>query len=174
MTLEQLATVLNHGARVRDFDGMDDYGHQPVYRAFPSAGARHPIDFVVVTTAVDGIDSGAWRYDAGRCQLVELRLDKTRIRSAVAKSMHVLGVDRPPPALVFAIADFERTLCRYRGGTAHVWRDAGAALAVLQITAAASGVAACIVGIVGELIYVAHPFLVADVGALALGSVAEC
>jgi hypothetical protein len=52
--------------------------------------------------------------------------------------------------VVWFVADFGRTLARYRHGESLVWRDAGALLATMNLVAEALGMNCCALGATGD------------------------
>jgi SagB-type dehydrogenase family enzyme len=166
LDLESLAYVLASIGRVRDWSYADD-GCQLTHRAAPSAGGRHPCELAVVVNAVLGIESGLWWFDALRCMLVPQPAGDRVLRASEAVAA-ATALETGPPAAVFVVAHFQRTLSRYPAGSALVWRDAGAMLAMLHLAATAAGVSSCIAGTSGVLVRDGEN-LVADVGALVLG-----
>jgi hypothetical protein len=75
------------------------------------------------------------------------------------------------PAVIVVSANPAATLSRYPNGTAHVWRDAGALLATLHLTATDLGLASKILSTSGVLSqFDPSGTGTVDVGALLLGS----
>jgi hypothetical protein len=113
---------------------------------------------------VTGLASGAWRFDQLKCELVQAPGD-------AAETLQHLGaiIGRPPPpAALVAVAHIERTLSRYDEGMSLLWRDAGALLATLHLSATELGLASCIVGATGVMIDEPSRGEV-DVGSLVVG-----
>jgi SagB-type dehydrogenase family enzyme len=168
LALDDLATVLVHGARVRSWTDAED-GYQTTSRSAPSAGGRHPLDLKVIVRDVAGLDSGAWYFDAARCVLVrQSDLDRAAPDALRAVNAAAGGIE-DAPATVFAVAYFQRTLSRYPEGAALVWRDAGVLLGYLHLVASAAGLASCIVGTAGQLV-MDPDGPIGDVGALIIGA----
>lgn len=169
ITIADLANVLAPATRVQAWWSAPD-GFNATQRPTPSAGGRHPIDLVTVTTNVVDLDPGLWLFDPYTCELVEYGLRSNCGAAAVAQARAALEGGAEPAAAVFAIAHFGRTLSRYPGGSSLVLRDAGALLATMQLCANAAGLASCIVGTSGALLSrKSADHLVEDVGALLLG-----
>ncbi len=168
ITLSDLADVLVPAARVQAWWQAPD-GFTATERPTPSAGGRHPIELVVVAESVADLNRGVWFFDPYTCELVEDIGGADRGSTAVTRACEALQGGDKPAAVIFAVAHFERTLSRYPGGASFVLRDAGALLATMQLCAAATGLASCIVGTACVLYDDSSPWPVADVGALVLG-----
>jgi len=162
--LEDLASVLVSAGRIIDWAVAPD-GYVTTRRPVPSAGARHPLDLYLLVSEVHGLPPGAWRFDALRCELVETALAH---QPALDQLSEVLRAPAPPAALV-AVAHLQRTLSRYPTGISLLWRDAGALLATLQLSATDVGLASCIAGTCGVLVDETAQGVL-DVGALLLGA----
>jgi SagB-type dehydrogenase family enzyme len=169
---EDIATVLFHSARVRSAWTADD-GFIATSRPSPSAGGRHPFDLVVVVDRSIDLPSGTYAFDPITCALQVKSTDPAVTRQLVETARRLLEQTQPPPVLVYLVAEFRRTLDRYRLGATLVYRDAGALLATLGLTATAAGLATCIVATSGTLGINAVcdlPFpQFAEVGSIALG-----
>jgi SagB-type dehydrogenase family enzyme len=158
--LTELATVLMRAGRVTGWRGPLEQT-----RALPSAGGRTPIELDIVTTGVPGVPTGRWRFDPFHCRL--LRRSK-RVAESVPQLLKERGISTGDSwVVIFAVADFTRTLRRYPGGSSLVWRDAGVALGGLHLCATEIGVASCIIGSCGVLQSVNDTTV--DVGALIVG-----
>jgi SagB-type dehydrogenase family enzyme len=165
--LRDVATVLVHSARVRDFRPPDTYGFQETFGSIPTAGARAPLEFILLAREVVELEPGLWAFDPFRCVLNPLVGDTKK--ELAATLLGDLLRAPPPPAAIFVVVDFERTLSRYPAGSTLAWRDAGAALATLHLCAAAAGLGSCIVGSAGLIKQPTGDTFAADVGALAMG-----
>lgn len=160
----RLAGVLFTAARIRAVD--EAVGSS---RPAPSAGACHPFDLLVAVEDVADIPRGWWWFDPWTCRLhsgeATLPADEylERLREAAEATAR-------PPAAVVLIADLDRTVERYPEGSTLAWRDAGALLAVLQLSATSHGLASCILGASGVLWRASSTSTVQDLGALIVGS----
>lgn len=134
-------------------------------RTVPSAGGTHSIEpLVYISTASDRTDG--W-YRQGRGSLVPITLPSvTQCRLLTAVS-GALRRDRPPPAMLVAVADTRLLFERYPNGASLLWRDAGAFLAIAQLLATDLGMSSTIAGVSVRLEDVDPP--VQTVGALAMG-----
>lgn len=160
-----LASVLLHCGRIRDLR-TETSGAQLESRPLPSAGGRHPVHYEIVTVGINDLQDGRWRMRHDLCDLVPTGPAPADLGIRLAS----MGFGAaPPPAVVFVVADFERTLRRYPAGASLVWRDAGVALGGLHLYASDLGLASCIIGGTGLLYPDGDPSRLVDVGALALG-----
>ncbi|MBV9920324.1 MAG: hypothetical protein JOY78_05640 [Pseudonocardia sp.] len=107
------------------------------------------MDIIVLPTAVTGLSEqasplGGYLFDPDLCCLVPLDdPDQMRYRASRQWVTSLLGAG--PAALLAFAARPARTLSRYRGGLSLIYRDAGALLATLGLTASALGLACCAV-----------------------------
>ncbi len=169
LTLDELATVLVRAGRVRGWMNTPD-GVQLTHRPAPSAGARHPSELLVAALDVSGLQPGWWSFDSLTCALVIKALPELDVAAAAEAVRAAIGADHRPPAVVFLVADLSRTLSRYPAGMSLVWRDAGALLGLLHLCACDVGLGSCIAGLSG-ILPLESPL--ADVGALAIGSISQ-
>lgn len=165
--LDDLATVLYHGARIRGWHESDD-GYQMTSRPSASAGGRHPYELIVAVQDVAAVTEGLWLFDAARCSLVRRGIEAGRLQAALSAVNTAAGLTSNAPATIFLVAHFQQTLSRYPSGSTLVWRDIGAVVATLHLVASAAGLASCIVGTGGVLEF-DESQLVADGIALVIG-----
>jgi SagB-type dehydrogenase family enzyme len=164
--LSDLAAVLCRTDRVRRWGDVHQ-GVQWTSRPAPSAGGRHPCDLLVASRQVDGLAEGWWAFDGTLCELrsVDLAASSDQCIDRIAQVAELTD----PALVVFVVADFMRTLSRYAGGTALVWRDVGVVLAHLHLVATDLQLPSCIVGLTGVAADETWPIGVVDAGALAVG-----
>lgn len=167
--LEELVTVLVRSARVITWT-YDERGVETSFRPHPSAGALHPLALEVIVTDVDGLANGCWEFDPFRCDLIR----SSRPQDQLVRALRLIGDAarcEDIPACIVIVANPSRTLSRYPRGTAHLWRDTGALLATLHLSAADVGLASTIVGTSGVLDRFDRTGTGSvDVGALAIGT----
>lgn len=176
-TMVQLAALLHRVFRLRGFDEADD-GAIKRSRPVPSAGARHPLVPLLLVDDVDGLNEGLWRLEPDSATLHHVidTTSSTALERAWAAVMDAGALADRPPAVVLLAARFDATLARYPGGSTLVWRDAGAAMAMLALTATDLRLASCLLGTAGVLdsatLRTAGVVgeLVADIGAVAVGA----
>jgi SagB-type dehydrogenase family enzyme len=172
MSLTDLASILLPSARIQGWWEAPD-GYTAMQRPTPSAGGRHPLELALLAVKIDGVRPGLWHFDAAACDLVRAEASEGVASVALEEVLAALEGDSTPAAAIFVIADFGRTLSRYPNGMSLVFRDAGALLATLHLCASDAGLASCIVGSAGALVYESDSTLVADVGAVLVGGYTE-
>lgn len=139
----QLGAFLWHACRTRG-SGTSELGFDLEHRASPSAGAIHPIHIVVKRPECDRW----WLYRPSTHELAELNFATEKLAGLYEHSLQVLeGVSA---TRILFLAEPGETLGKYQNGCSLIWRDAGALLAVMALTAAAQGLNFCPLGITGE------------------------
>jgi hypothetical protein len=120
---------------------------------------------VLAAEKVEGLEAGLWWFDPVLCALER---STHTCGTALATLAHTMEVDEKPPAAIFLVADFGRTLSRYPGGATLVWRDAGVLLGLLTIVGVEAELRTCIVSTVGAIVDETLPTPNIDIGAVAL------
>lgn len=136
----------------------------------PSAGARQPITLVLLAREVAGLTPGAWVLDAQAAVLRPGMQPAPAVDRALADIASALRLSTPPPAAILAVAQHTATLSRYPSGISLLWREVGALLMLIHLSAVDLGLGSCFVGTCGVL----HPVsddldAPVDLGAVALG-----
>lgn len=139
----QLGSFLWMACRTRGV-GASNLGFDLEHRAAPSAGAIHPIHVVVKRPG----DDRWWLYEPRTHQLLEIKHAPAKLAGLYDLSLQVLQGDQAIRFLF--LAEPGKTLGKYQDGCSLVWRDAGALLAVMALTATAQGLSFCPLGITGE------------------------
>ena len=142
ISVVDLAPFLWHAAHTCDWV-LGAYGAVEL-RPAPSAGARHPIDILIVDTR----HAQAFVYRPPLHGLDEIRTEPTALRDLAAAARTVLDVG--DGLLVWLVAQPARTLAKYEHGEAFVLLDAGSLVATLSFTAHATGLAYSALGLSGE------------------------
>ena len=118
-------------------------------RAYPSAGALHPLEIYPVVYHVESIEPGLYHYDAFRHQLALLPSESGH-RSALARmAMYRLGqLDVPGPAVLLLVtARINRTCWKYTGmAYQSILMETGALYQTMYLVATLLGLAPCAVG----------------------------
>lgn len=120
------------------------YGFDLEQRAAPSAGAIHPIHVLICRPN----DPRWWLYQPQGHYLVEIQGAAVRLEGLVQQTSEVLDSDHAVHMLF--VAEPGKTLTKYKDGCSLIWRDAGALLAVVALTAQAHGLHFCPLGLTGE------------------------
>lgn len=140
---QQLGAFLWLACRTRGV-GSSKLGFDLEHRAAPSAGAIHPIHVVVKRPG----DDRWWLYVPRYHQLAEIKHAPAKLAGLLDHSLQVLAGDQATRFLF--LAEPGKTLGKYQDGCSLIWRDAGALLGVMALTATAQGLNFCPLGITGE------------------------
>ncbi|CAI8943058.1 hypothetical protein [Pseudomonas sp. IT-P4] len=140
---DQLGQLFWHCARTQGI-ATSDLGFDLEQRPTPSAGAIHPIHILVKPA-----QTHKWfRYDARRHGLLEVEGSESELKPLEECSKGVLPSEDATQLLL--VAEPGKTSAKYECGESLIWRDAGALLAIMAVTAEALNLAFCPLGITGE------------------------
>lgn len=115
------------------------------HRHTPSAGGIHPIDILTV----DPVDARISLYDPIAHALCAVCDIKTRYAvRLLQKTQTLVPIQRA--SVLWFVAEFAKTLSKYKNGESLVWRDAGALLATVCLVSEALQLNCCPIGITGE------------------------
>ena len=123
---------------------INDRGYILYHRPVPSAGARHPIDILV---CLDVSRPVLHYYDPFTHALGQLDLDEPIVQGFLMHVQQNLPVMEG--VLLWLIAHPARTEAKYENAESLVWRDAGALIQQIQLTATALGLGSCPIGTLG-------------------------
>lgn len=139
----ELAEFLWYACRSRNTwpSGM---GFELEHRASPSAGAIHPIHLVINRPG----DARWWLYEPRGHMLIELPAASRALKELCDHSQEVL--DAPDAVRLLLLAEPGKTFAKYAEGSSLIWRDAGALLGIMSLTAQGLGLNFCPLGITGE------------------------
>lgn len=113
-------------------------------RPVPSAGAIHPIHLLVCSAL-----NPVWqRYEPSEHSLVTVTEGLVPPCEALAQAAP--AVDPQGGTLLWLAAEVGKTAAKYENAESLVWRDAGALLAQLAVTASYLGLHFCPLGLVGH------------------------
>ncbi len=140
---QQLGEFLWHACRTRD-SHPSGLGFRLEHRASPSAGAIHPIHVILKIPN----DSRWWLYCPQNHELVEIKKAEDKLAALYKQSLDVLNGSEATRILF--LAEPGKTLGKYQEGCSLLWRDAGALLGVMALTASALSLNFCPLGITGE------------------------
>jgi SagB-type dehydrogenase family enzyme len=167
--LATLASVLAATYGVRGQSQAPD-GYAITHRGAPSAGGRHPITLMVIANHVADIEKGLYEYDPYDLRLLPRHLGGDAVDQVSHTVMEIGRLRSLPPAIVFLVCDFQRTLTRYPSGSGLVLLDAGALAAIIHLAAHDVMLASCIVGTSGLLERAGLDGNRQDIVAVAIGS----
>lgn len=144
LTLPSLSTLLWIVVKSSDAPPTSTQGmweHRPT----PSAGGRHPVHILALSPPHQNV----CLYDPTAHALLELEHS-----NAASVFEFLRAADNVVPVgagtLLWFVAEFPKTLSKYRDGESLVWRDAGALLATFSYAAEAMGLNCCALGITGD------------------------
>lgn len=140
--LEEVAALLWHVSKPAQ-TVEDSFGRVSL-RMAPSAGARHPIDFLLVPHR----DGPVYVYLPESNSLGTLAVDLKRVHSLWRQAEEMVDVGEG--ALLWMVAQPGRTLSKYENGEPFVLMDAGALAATISFAATALGLSYCPLGRSGE------------------------
>lgn len=140
---DELGGFLWHACRSRN-TWPSDLGFDLEHRAAPSAGAIHPIHLLIACPD----DSRWWLYEPRGHLLIELVAAPQALHGLDTEILKVL--DAPNAVRFLLVAEPGKTLAKYENGCSLVWRDAGALIGIMAVTAQALGLNFCPLGITGE------------------------
>lgn len=139
----ELGTLLWHSAKVSGTHVQQD-GYILSQRPSPSAGARHPIDLLIVSPAVSAL---MCYYNPFEHVLYELLLPDQVFQGFID---HVnQNVSMENATLIWMIAHPQRTMAKYNNAESLIWRDAGALLQCIQMVSTALGLCSTPLGTLG-------------------------
>jgi SagB-type dehydrogenase family enzyme len=145
LEISTLSTFLWLGCKTRERSAAASgvvWEHRPA----PSAGGRHPIDILIL----DQFEKLATvsLYDPISHALIQLGCDSQIVQQLAATGQQLLP--HTEGLVIWFAAQFDRTLSKYDDGESLVWRDAGALLATMHLTAEALRLNFCALGHTGE------------------------
>ena len=132
VTLEQLATVLaNSYGEVRRAEG--------IRRPVPSGGALYPLDLYVLSCRVEGLEHGAWYFDARRDGLTRIGdFDEEDLGSTLLQEEAVAGA----AVTIIVAASFWRSRFKYGPRSSRfILIEAGHVVQNMALSTAALGLA---------------------------------
>ncbi len=143
LSVDQLGQLLWYSTRTQAI-AESDYGFDLELRPAPSAGAIHPIHILAHLPGTPN-----WhRYDSRRHGLVELPGSVEAFAGLAEQCQQTLPSEQAAQLLL--VAEPGKTAAKYQHGESLIWRDAGALLAIMAVTAEALNYAFCPLGITGE------------------------
>jgi SagB-type dehydrogenase family enzyme len=114
-------------------------------RAYPSAGARYPLEIYVVTLKVRGLPEGIYHYN---CKLHGLELiRKINLRKDISRLCANQKWVKKASAIIIITCVFERTLMKYgERGYRYIYLDAGHAAQNVYLISTAMSLGCCAIG----------------------------
>lgn len=144
LSASQLSDLLWYAAKVINTHYQEN-GYILSHRPSPSAGARHPIDLLIITPSENSVFQ---YYNPFDHSLNSLKLDETLFAEFFAHINSNITIGKG--TVIWLIAHVNRTSAKYDNPVSLVWRDAGALLQILQMTATAMGLGSCPFGTLAD------------------------
>ena len=143
MNLDEIGTFLAHVAGTQAI-ACSEMGFDLELRPTPSAGAIHPIHILVRRPA----SPKWWVYEPKAGQLLEISRADEILEGLQKQVMAVIPAENAHQLLL--VAEPGKSFAKYDHACSLIWRDAGALLGIMALTAEALGLSFCPLGITGE------------------------
>lgn len=140
----QLSDLLWYAAKVIDTHYQEN-GYILSHRPSPSAGARHPIDLLIINFSEKPVFQ---YYNPFEHSLNHLELNEGLFTEFVTHINDNIPIDKA--TVIWLVAHINRTSAKYENPDSLVWRDAGALLQILQMTATAMNLGSCPFGTLAD------------------------
>lgn len=153
ISLGDLGALLDRSARIRStesrtaIDGGIAASPGGARRPYPSGGASYELEIYPIVDRCDGLDSGAYHYDAGRHRLVRIASRTPDVEGMLADAKRATGGVADPQILLAIAARFGRVMWKYRSiAYGLILRNTGVLYQTLYLAAAELGLSPCAVG----------------------------
>jgi len=146
ISLQQLSNILWYTAKVKQ-TLVQENGYILTHRGTPSAGARHPIDILIISRTL--LNSDLPHYYSP----IEHTLNRLGLPAQLVANLfeHINTIVSTTNAtILWFIAHPERTGAKYEEPESLIWRDAGALINSIQLTCTALNISCCPIGSLGE------------------------
>lgn len=146
INLHQLSNILWYTAKVKQAY-VQDNGYILTHRGTPSAGARHPIDILIINQTL--LDSNLPHY----YNPIEHTLNRLDLPDLLIANFteHINTIVNIANATIIWFAAYpERTAAKYENHESLIWRDAGALTNSIHLTCTALKLNSCLIGSLGE------------------------
>lgn len=145
VSLETISEILWTCAKVKSLS-ISNSNYILTHRPTASAGARHPIDILIYSSALASQD--LFYYNPFDHSLNQLIFDHKLLDSFLIHVNQMMG-NKIETAFWF-VAHFSRTEAKYTNAQSLVWRDAGALINAIQLASIALNIGSCPLGTLGE------------------------
>jgi len=147
VTVEELGTVLWYSAKVKS-TFLKKNGYILTHRGTPSAGARHPIDIIILNPNFL-IENNFYYYNPFEHSLNQLNSPFSGMTTLFTGHINKI-VEINNATIIWFVAHVNRTAAKYENAQSLIWRDAGALINNIQMTCTAIGINSCPIGSLGE------------------------
>ena len=144
--LTNLSELLYYSNKIHSIY-IDDFGYALTKRTAPSAGARHPVD-LLVSFSVGKEKRILEYYNPIDHSLSELSISENDQRIFFKEIEENLSIGNA--CVIWFSIQRDKTGAKYENPESLYWRDAGALLHCIQITAAHLGLKSCPIGSLAE------------------------
>lgn len=146
LTDQDLSNVLSHAVRPVSLAASQD-GYYTSLRPSPSAGARHPIDILIINPNAVETDDKIQLYNPLDHSLNSIEIDSHELKKFID---HVnKNKQIQDSTLIWFSIQKGKTSSKYHNPESLFWRDCGALLMCLQLVATAFNLKTCPIGTLG-------------------------
>jgi SagB-type dehydrogenase family enzyme len=146
INLQQLGNILWYTAKVKQ-TFVQENGYILTHRGTPSAGARHPVDILIINQTLLNSNLPHY-YNPFEHTLNKLDLSAQLVVDFIEHINDIISITNA--TIIWFVAHPERTEAKYENPETLIWRDAGALINSVQLTCAASNINCCSIGSLGE------------------------
>jgi SagB-type dehydrogenase family enzyme len=146
LSLEEISKVLWSAAKVKEIQGQAD-GYMLTRRPSASAGARHPIDILIISPALEN-NQNIYYYNPFDHSLNKLGIEKQVLTEFSHHANSILSIYEG--SLVWFLSHPDRTSTKYDNPLSLIWRDAGALIHSFQVACSGLNINSCAIGTLGE------------------------
>ena len=146
ISLQQLSNILWYTAKVKQ-TFVQENGYILTHRGTPSAGARHPIDMLIINEELFNTNLPHY-YNPFEHSLNRLSVSEQTVMNFLTHVDEVVPTTNA--TIIWFVAHPERTAAKYENPESLIWRDAGALINSIQLTCAALNINSCAIGSLGE------------------------
>ena len=151
--LPEIGALLDRCVRVRSTRSEMIHGDgnavalEFAHRPYPSGGACNELEIYLLVDRCDGLDSGAYHYDAGRHRLTRIRDCTAEVEEMISQAKMGAGNQARPQVLLVISARFSRVMWKYRSiAYGLILRNTGVLYHALYLAATELGLAPCALG----------------------------
>lgn len=146
LSKDNLSTALYLSAKVKNVL-IQENGFVLSQRPTASAGARHPIDILVISPSLFS-NNAIYYYNPFEHSLAKLNIDKNIFNDLKEHINSIVPVKNG--TILWFVAHPNRTEAKYDHAISLIWRDAGALIHAVQLACHSLGINSCPVGSLGE------------------------
>lgn len=146
ITMEKLGSILWYSAKVKS-TFLQKNGYILTHRGTPSAGARHPIDIIILNSNFL-LENNFYYYNPFEHSLNQVVSSSDDIKLFIDHINQVVEINNA--TIIWFVAHVNRTATKYENAQSLIWRDAGALINNIQMTCTAIGINSCPIGSLGE------------------------